>query len=1265
MLEITPEDIAQLNDEQLRELIGLLCESELRRKGHSPAAVTYGGNQNAADGGLDVVVALPPGTEISGFIPRSLTGYQVKRQDMPAAAIAAEMAPNDAPRKSISELADAGGAYVIVSSDGSTAHSALVRRRNAMASAIKSLPNARALALDFYDRTRVSTWVRDNPSSILWVRKTVGRPVRGWERYGPWSYPAGGLSTEYLADQGVTIRPRPARPNPNADLSTNDGIAAMREVLGKSGGVVRLVGLSGVGKTRFAQALFDERIGTNALDQSLVFYTDMNCGPDPQPGSLASDLVASGTRAVVVVDNCAPELHGRLAEIAKAQASRLSVMTIEYDIREDQPEGTEVYEVRSASVALIEALLRDRYRNISQIDARRAAEFSGGNARIGIALAETVTRGGSLQHLNDNQLFERLFVQRQDRDQRLLAIAQGLSLVYSFNGEDVSDDSELARIGNMIGATADDGYRAVAELLRRDLAQHRGPWRAILPHAIANRLAVHALQNIPRPRIETSLADNAPIRIQKSFSRRLGFLHESIEAQTLVADWFSPTGRLSSVWDLNDFGETLFENVLPVTPEAGLAAIERSLPAYDQGHSLKARDYISRALRHLAYDPALFERATNVLQIIATNGESSCAKIASDVHASLFTVVLSGTHATIEQRVAAAARLLKSTHHGAQTLGLAAVDAMLKTSFISSSYDFQFGAHSRDYGYRARTIGELTHWYRSVLAFSVEIAESGEPPSEIVRSTIAAHFRGIWSQVRLWDELEDAARRLGANDQFWRDGWQAVKETRRFDAKDRESESYARLSILEVRLRPTGLVQEVRGRALGSRNVDFDVDDVDLDAGERYTRAMDKKRAEVEALGDTLASQSEAFLELLPELVEGPGQLWHLGAGLAKGAQDPRQLWDALVRQFAHAGEKGDTRILSGFVEHLKASNPALADDLLDETLTSDVLGLHFPRIQSSVGIDEWGIKRLFRSLELGRANIGSYYNLSIGRATDRIPGETLAQFIRGLAGRQDGGNVALQILHMQYFMDKQERRPHSLDLIIAGRELLASLDFSRSARRDDYELGGVISACLAGEGAYDAAKKVCQKLLAGVAGRATSGVEHNELLSALMRVQPVAALDTLLGGDGQDTHHGVYLLHGASQVQKNPMDQVPESVLLEWANRDSARFAILASVVSGFAVVDNKISGWTPISGVLVHGAPDPIPVLVRLIRGLDVVSWNGSQASALEANAKVLDLFDTRGSELLGGCVATHRARLLTEAQKARDWENERDRRRDESFE
>ena len=160
MFQITSDDIAQLNDEDLRALVGRLCESELRKRGLSASVVTWGGHQDAPDGGSDVRVALPPATPMDGFVPRPATVFQSKKEDMPRNKICNEMRPGGSLREVIRELAEQNGAYVIVSSSGSVSEPVLRNRREAMEEAIRDLPNPNAIALRFYDRTRLATWVR-------------------------------------------------------------------------------------------------------------------------------------------------------------------------------------------------------------------------------------------------------------------------------------------------------------------------------------------------------------------------------------------------------------------------------------------------------------------------------------------------------------------------------------------------------------------------------------------------------------------------------------------------------------------------------------------------------------------------------------------------------------------------------------------------------------------------------------------------------------------------------------------------------------------------------------------------------------------------------------------------------------------------------------------------------------------------------------------------------------------------------------------------
>ena len=82
MFQITRDDVAALNDTDLRLLVGMLAEEEVRKGGYSPSAVTYGGDQRAADGGIDVRVEMASDLEIHGYVPRPSTGSVSRKRPL-------------------------------------------------------------------------------------------------------------------------------------------------------------------------------------------------------------------------------------------------------------------------------------------------------------------------------------------------------------------------------------------------------------------------------------------------------------------------------------------------------------------------------------------------------------------------------------------------------------------------------------------------------------------------------------------------------------------------------------------------------------------------------------------------------------------------------------------------------------------------------------------------------------------------------------------------------------------------------------------------------------------------------------------------------------------------------------------------------------------------------------------------------------------------------------------------------------------------------
>lgn len=1262
MLEVTGDDIAALGDEDLRALVARLCEAEMRKRGLPASAVTWGGAQEAADGGIDVRVGFAASTVFDGFIPRAASGFQVKKADIPPAEITVEMRPGGAIRLSIQKLADEGGAYIIVSGNGSTSDDALHRRREAMSAAVGDIANGDRLALDFYDRTRLATWLRDHPGLVPWARQRAGRAIRGWHSYGAWANPAQGVSEEYLSDDAPRVRM--GATDADQGIAALDGVQRLRDRLRQARNSARLVGLSGVGKTRLAQALFDERIGRGALASDLALYTNLGDGPEPSPVAMVSHLVTEGTRAIVIVDNCPPDLHRRLTELVGAANSQLSLLTIEYDIREDQPEGTQVFEMEPSSLAMTQKLLRRRFRGLSEVDAERIADFSGGNARMAIALAGTVQQGESVSGLADDELFRRLFHQNHAPDADLMRAAEACSLLYSFDGEDTSEAGELARLGRLADQGAVTLYGRVAELRRRDLVQARSKWRAVLPHAVSNRLAKRALQDLPLAAIERQLVREAPERLKRSFSRRLGYLHDSADARRFVTDWLSTNGMLGDPAELDDVHVDILVNVAPVAPDAALAALERA-SAGPNAEQLAARsEKFVRLLRLLAYDAALFERCAELLARFAVHDRDAGKTPAARALTSLFFIYLSGTHATVSQRVRIMESLVRSDDPTRQSLGLEVLGHLLQTSHFTSSYDFQFGARHRDYGYHPDFAGARA-WFGSILGSAEALGLTELPIAAAVRRTVGNSFRGLWADAELYDDLERVAG-AWSRQAYWRDGWIGARTTLHYAGAAMAPAARQRLVALEQRLRPANLEEKVRSIVL-SKDQGVDLDEYEEDDTDAV-RAYERAEAVAEELGEEVAVDERSFDALLPDLTTGAGRLLSFGAGLAKRSAAPAAMWRAMVAAYeaAPANLRGP-QLLGAFLRKLAEIDAEAAAQMLDQAVEHPALAAIFPVLQCAVPIDARGVGRLRRCLAIGTAPIGEFAFIAWGRAHETIPATDLADLVERIIAKPDGSRVGLAIVFFRFHSDQQANRSHEHEVIAVGRTLLGQITFGHQDQHRDHRLGLVVVACLGGSGGETGAASLCARLRDAARARETLIWHHHDLLQALCKVQPIAVLETLFGVDEPLRTRTVQMIGGIAEKRRNPFDAIPVSEMLEWCEREAVtRYTTMASVISYLRGSEEEAaSQWSDAALALLNNAPDPVAVALVFAGRFRPGSWSGSRADIMEGRTSLLAELERHPNARLAQFAREEGVRLARDIEFERRREAAEERLIDERFE
>ncbi|MEK0315641.1 hypothetical protein [Cohnella sp. 56] len=1255
MLEITGTDIQSLNDSDLRSLVGYLCEAELRSQGLSIAGVTWGGHQNATDGGIDVRVDLTTMLHNDSFVPRSKTGFQVKNSDMPRAKIIAEMKPDGMLREVIRDLAVNNGAYVIVSSQGSTSDSVLRSRRLAMQDALSDEEPSVAIKLDFYDRERIASWVRSHPSLILWIREKIGRPVQGWEPYGNWSNITREKEEEYLLDGHLRLYNSSTRHS--GGLTAVNGINEIRNKLQNARSSVRLVGLSGVGKTRLLQALFDDKIGENPLNPLQAFYCDIANHPIPDPQNFATQLVAFQRNAILVVDNCPPDLHRNLTTICSRLNSSVSLITVEYDVREDQPEITEIFHLEPASTELIERVIRMRFPHIGGVGARVIAKFSGGNARIAIALGRTIDHVEDVSQLNDEALFSRLFVQRNDQDNNLLKAAEVCSLVYSFDCQTGEDDDELKLLGSLVGMNVLELYQKISELRRRELVQRRSVWGAVLPHALANRLAKRALENIPLSFMLDTFENRASERLLKSFSRRLSYLHLSKQAKEIAKIWLSEGGLLGNLSKINSFGTSLLKNIAPIVPMETLSAIERvGTEELIINGEIDQLNEISKVLYSIAYEPDLFNRAVNLLCQFALNEDSKARELLQ----SLFHIKLSGTHATGEQRLGVVVRLFESNQNKLIHLGLFLLSAALQVWSISSNNSFEFGARPRDYGYWPKTFDESKQWFTLFLEYAVQIAISGSPSAMDAKKLLADKFRELWVGAEMHEELSAAAIRISEKT-TWNEGWIAVKATVRYDGKDMTEDVLGRLEHLDSLLVPTSLIERARLLAL-SRGHPYDLLDTFDDEVEPLHTAENLTRL----LGKDVGSNEETLLQLLPEVLGGEGsRLYYFGQGLAEGSIAPAKLWCYFKNKLLSIEEsERNYQVVRGFINVLSETNEVLCNKLLDEALLDEFWSTVFPILQISTSIGTRGARRLMESLTIGKASISQFRYLAYGRAHENINDEDLSELLLELALYNYGVWESIEILRMR--LHGLAAKEVSEIIKSTGRKLISDFGFLSDGNHGHeikYEIAEIINVCYADE-AIDETKSLCIRLANALISREIYTFDFDSVFSALAKTQPFVFMDVFIRKEVIGESDWFF---SRLSVREDPVDVIEDEIILQWCEIDpESRYALASLAIKPFLTDENSASiMWSNLADKFVAHAPDPVEVLKNFGDKFHPSRWSGSLSTILESRLKLIDEYKEHTNPKISQWAYQKELDLKREIQFHQEREQRRQSEENERFE
>ena len=1142
---LTADDIGLLNDTDLRTLVEELCRAELLQHGLPVSGVTAGGHQTAKDGGIDVRVESGHHSNLD-FVKRPVTGFQVKRTDMPPGKVTDEMKVGGQLRESIQSILSGGGAYVIVCSRGSVADGPLRQRKKAMHEAVSGVAVHPDSTLDFYDAKRLADWVSLYPGVEHWVRERIGKPMDGWSAHGAWATHAN--EEAYCVDETQRVVQRSAsKVHP---LSVPQALEAMVQVLGKPGGVVRLIGLSGTGKTRLVEALFDPVVHPTALSKSLALYTDQGNAPNPTARDMLLQLGRKGTRTVVVVDNCPPQTHTELVKTVGKFPNVLSLITVEFDVatKDDEPDATEVFELCPSSRAVLDSVVARHAPHVTSADRYRIAELSDGNARVALALVRTLAKGETLGTLNNSEVFDRLFHQGRKEDQALLLAAQACSLVYSFDGETEGEASHVNVLAELAGLSPPQLFAMVATLKSRDLVQSRSKWRAVLPHALANRLAKQALQHLQPGRIEQTMAKDE--HLLKSFGRRLSYLHDSPEAVQLVKRWFADPEWLGKPEQFNALGMGLFTHLAAVAPRDALAALAKASQGPDGFAFFSSGPHWTdwpNLLRNLAHDAETFERAAMLLHAVCLQSND---RSRLDSWLEMFGMYLSGTMATVEQRLAVVQKLMESPQQTARQHAAEALGMMLKTGNFRSHHDFRFGSRPARMGWEPLTVAEQTHWFESVLAIVAKQAFRGEDNKRLLQPVVGKRLGSLLRYMPDIGGLPSLVKVLADSD-GWPGAWVALNKHLRWHGEPVAAERQTALQEILKLVHPCNFAQRVRAHVL----VDIWTLREAVETREERKSGTDEAFRRVvktaEELGAEAALNLSWITQLLPEFMSSAAQGFQREfAGSFAAALPPEQVdpvWRDMVKVFSDA--RGDLRndaMLQGFLTGSAKARPEWVSSVLDESVNHPALGTSFPALQHC-HLDDRCVERLSQWIDDGHENLRVLESFCRTLLEDlRWGPATACDFYMQVAQKEHGHGVAMEsLMHLLWSYPEEKELP--TELLELATHLLSNLQFSNQSQNYVFRVTTIAKKCFPLMESSELARGLCLQLVNAGKNHLSSLWDYCELAEVLLTFQPEIALEAFL--DAQESSLGRTLLTSMSihSDKSNPINCIPKETLKRW----------------------------------------------------------------------------------------------------------------------
>lgn len=1253
-LRVENSDIEKLSDRQLTELLSMLLYFEAEKWGISANSVGVALNITVPDGGEDGRIKWEGGIDRTNWLPSRFTLFQCKATDMPPSKCEEEILGGDGELKQmVREVFEHDGVYILFHNRTLNEQQQKARIESFKTAISNSSFNgdSETVSIHIYDAGKIAAWTNESISAVASVWNWVGKHLpNGAKTWKDWSgYQNNNYS--YVFDEvNISI------------------ISQIRSHFTGVKKIARVIGLSGLGKTRLAFEAFRPPEDYGDVEQltrsNQVIYLDAAVNSVGLPAIFAT-WRTQGLRGTIIVDNCNPEMHNMLKEEIEHSESQLNLLTLDFSperYNSDHP----YIELKQVSDEIIKGIISQGYPGISLEDVERIVNFAQGFPRIAVLLARArLNKDDDIGSLRDDALVERLLWGRNGRDPIKLKVISACALFdfIGFEGEVALQRQFVTEY--ICKISGEDFYAACQYFIDRGILDVRGRFIRVTPQPLAIRLATDWWKNCPPERAFQIVTSDMPNGMSEALCDQMAKLHFLPKAQELTSSLCGELAPFGQAEVLNsEKGSRLFRSLVEVNPIATANALNRVFGTMSIEELLQigpGRRNLIWALEKLCFWEETFESASKILLLFAAAENESWGNNATSQFLQLFHYVLSGTQAHPDIRLRVIDYSLESKSPEVRLLGVRALGHAIQTHHFTRMVGVEKqGSRPVQQEWRPETWDEVFNYWRNALERLTRIAVDNEEMSDKATECISKNIRGLVSYGRI-EELENCIRVIiERKGRFWPSALDSITDTIKYEGPKIPKEGLERLQKWTSWLKPDDYLDQLK-LIVSIPSRDYEKGD----NGQYIDIAAEKAK---EFAIYTVQGHYNDLLNNLQLILVGEQRKGYIfGNEIGRLVKKSETL---LSKVMCSLRELAVTRIkninlsfVGGVLSAVQSKDSELLLRFLDDMSQCANLSQYTVELTRYITISKQDLYRILGLIKEGTINTNHLYPLSYGSVLDHLKPDDVLEFISEIISYGDEGlAVGWQVLYMYVYGDDEKFQT----LASAFKDMLLSPGILITGKVDSYELGDVMKSLIH----YNEGQK--GQLISSFICEVVKSLGNRLNLDQIQNLREITGIlmdsgweycwqilsQALLSDDKTVVFNTIEIIEPSMMNESTwLLGNVPYETLVKWCEEHDNGPELLSEVVPVIGERNEGGININPIANYLVSMYGHNDRVLSNVSRRLNTFGWSGSLIPYYKEQIKIYNSFGEHKLSKVRDWANSHIEGLLREIEreKLREEENE----------